>query len=79
LINAKDQIEAKTILAKMNLNLVETHNGHIECSDDIAINEPEKVATWLVNAGCPPTLLHVTEENLESYFFRTIGLNGGAL
>jgi hypothetical protein len=31
----------------------------------------------MVNAGCPPSLLKVDEENLESYFLRTIEMNGG--
>jgi len=31
----------------------------------------------MVNSGCPPTLLKVEEEDLESYFLRTIGVEGG--
>jgi len=32
------------------------------------------VATWLVNAGCPPVLLQVKEEELEQYFLRIINI-----
>jgi ABC-2 type transport system ATP-binding protein len=42
-----------------------------------AIDKPDNIATLLVNAGCPPTLLKVEEEDLESYFLRTIGMKGG--
>lgn len=42
-----------------------------------AVNNPDLVATMLVNAGCPPTLLKVDKEDLEMYFLRVIKENGG--
>ena len=38
-----------------------------------AIEEPEAVATILVNAGVPPTRLGVEQEDLEDYFLRLTG------
>ena len=38
-----------------------------------AIEEPEAVATVLVNAGVPPTRLGVEQEDLEDYFLRLTG------
>ena len=49
----------------------------IEIKDEEAIRKPDVIATIMVNAGCSPTLLRVEEEDLESYFLRTIGMNGG--
>jgi ABC-2 type transport system ATP-binding protein len=49
----------------------------LEITSVPAINHPEEIATLLVRAGLPPTLLQVEEEDLESYFLRTIGMNGG--
>ncbi|NLJ78475.1 MAG: ABC transporter ATP-binding protein [Tissierellia bacterium] len=40
--------------------------------DEGAVNAPEKIATLLVKAGHPPTLLKVEEEDLEMYFLRMI-------
>lgn len=37
-----------------------------------AVNQPDKIATMLVQAGYPPTLLKVEKEDLEAYFLRTI-------
>ena len=51
--------------------------NRIKIADENAISHPENIATMLVNAGHPPRLLHVTEEDLESYFLRTIKENGG--
>jgi ABC-2 type transport system ATP-binding protein len=41
-----------------------------------SLRQPEAVAELLVRQGSPPTRLLVEEENLESYFLRTIGMNG---
>jgi ABC-2 type transport system ATP-binding protein len=48
-------------------------NGRIEVSSQAAIREPEQIATCLVQAGCPPHLLQVEEEDLEAYFLRLVG------
>jgi ABC-2 type transport system ATP-binding protein len=42
-----------------------------------AIKRPDTIATLMVHSGCPPTLLKVEDEDLESYFLRTIGMKGG--
>lgn len=51
----------------------------LEIYDKDAIDAPEKIAEFLVNAGYPPTLLKVEKEDLEMYFLRMIGENGGDL
>lgn len=38
-----------------------------------AATPPDRVATVLVHAGCPPTRLAMAEEDLETYFLRTVG------
>ncbi|MDZ7633548.1 MAG: ABC transporter ATP-binding protein [Bacteroidales bacterium] len=77
LINARDTKVARSILIQNGFNASETKDGIIEILDEDAIRKPENIATVMVNAGCPPTLLQVEEEDLESYFLRTIGINGG--
>ena len=39
-------------------------------------NPRSGIATRLVNAGHPPTLLEVEQEDLEHYFLRLVGLEG---
>jgi ABC-2 type transport system ATP-binding protein len=77
LLNANDKNAARSILVQHGYNVNETKEGKFELSDEIAINKPDEIATLMVNAGCPPTLLQVEEEDLESYFLRTIEMNGG--
>jgi len=75
LINADDRMAARSILTKNGYTLYDTNEGMLEIREGNAISKPGVVATIMVNAGCPPTLLHVEEENLESYFLRTIHEN----
>ncbi|MEQ4724593.1 ABC transporter ATP-binding protein [Nonomuraea sp. B19D2] len=42
-------------------------------TDSRALARPDQVATVLVHGGAPPTELHLEEEDLETYFLRTIG------
>ena len=52
-----------------------SREGILEIADEKAIEHPDSVATILVNAELPPTMLKVESENLESYFLRIIGVN----
>jgi ABC-2 type transport system ATP-binding protein len=49
----------------------------LQIQNEDAVMHPEKVATLLVNAGYPPTLLKVENEDLETYFLRAIKEVGG--
>lgn len=51
--------------------------GTVTVTDRPAIERPDDVATLLVQAGYPPTLLAVEQEDLEDYFLRLVGLGGG--
>ena len=51
--------------------------GPLLITDPRAVQSPDEVATLLVNAKVPPTLLQVVEENLEAFFLRTIEEAGG--
>ena len=78
LLNAIDKEAVRSMLAKDGYSVNESEEGTLEVKSEKAINHPEDIATMLVNAGLPPTLLMVEEEDLESYFLRTIGVNRGA-
>ncbi|MDD5186506.1 MAG: ATP-binding cassette domain-containing protein [Paludibacter sp.] len=77
LINANDIEMTRSILIQNGYLPEKTKDNLIEIKDESAISRPDVVATIMVNAGCPPTLLKVEEEDLESYFLKTIGMKGG--
>ncbi len=74
LIDARDKQAVYSSLMQSGYSLSETKDGRFELLDEKAVRNPEVIATLMVHAGCPPTLLHVEEEDLESYFLRTIGI-----
>ena len=73
LINLEDKKGALSVLTKEGYSPTITENDFIELSNEEAIRHPENVNSLLVHSGHPPTLLKVTEEDLESYFLRIIG------
>jgi ABC-2 type transport system ATP-binding protein len=76
-VDAHDRNAAQARLIKEGYAVSVSREGDLEIKDDKAIAHPEDIATLLVNAGLPPTLLRVDEEDLESYFLRAIGVDGG--
>lgn len=75
LIDAKNIKTARIKLAECGYHFRPTENGRLECLHPDVVKHPEKIATIMVNAGCPPTLLQVNEDDLETYFLRTIEMN----
>lgn len=76
-VKANDLNAAFSLISEKAFNDCEIVNDIIKIKDTAAINNPDEIATLLVNSGHPPTLLKVEDENLESYFLRTIKMNGG--
>ena len=52
-------------------------DGTLELSDIHSLEHPDEIARLLVQAGVPPTQVLVEEEDLEQYFLRLVGMNGG--
>lgn len=75
LLNGRHKKEMLFILKEKGYSLKETEGGILECRDNQAVDHPDEIARLLVGSDYPPTLLQVAEEDLESYFFRTIGIN----
>lgn len=78
IVNAKDLNLAKAILTRMGYSAERNDENLLELKNEDAIEKPDTIATIMVNGGCPPTLLKVEEEDLETYFLRAIGSKGGA-
>jgi len=77
LLNTLDNISAIAALAQNGYPEIEKGETSLIVNNENAVNNPEKIAQLLVNSGLPPNLLKVDEEDLESYFLRTIGMKGG--
>jgi len=52
-------------------------DGSIELKNQYSIEHPDEINRLLVAAGTSPTQLAVEEEELEKYFLRLVGLEGG--
>ena len=52
-------------------------DGSLQLTSAAAIERPDDINSLLVKAGTPPTQLQVEEEELEQYFLRLVGMNGG--
>jgi len=75
-VSTKDNNLAKSVLLQNGFTAGFTKDGLLDIHDNKAIDHPEDIATLLVGKGVPPVLLQVMEEDLESYFLRTIGIKG---
>lgn len=75
-LQTRDAAAAQMFLAAQGFLPTETVDGTIMLTEDTAIAAPEVIATQLVGAGLPPTMLAVGQEDLEHYFLRLVGPDG---
>ncbi|OIP04991.1 MAG: bacitracin ABC transporter ATP-binding protein [Bacteroidetes bacterium CG2_30_32_10] len=75
-INTKNNNFAKSVLQQAGIIATDTPDNMLEIQNETIINNPESIASILVNNQISPSLLNVVEEDLESYFLRTIGIKG---
>jgi len=85
ILDGKERSAMKSILSKAGYKVnaqdrrISEEFLPMKIQNEDAVNNPDKIATLLVNAGYPPTLLKVEKEDLEMYFLRTIKEIGGNL
>jgi len=72
LVNTRNQEAAKNTLLMAGHSPNFTPDGSLKVTEAAAVERPEDIATLLVQAGHPPTLLKVEQEDLEQYFLRLI-------
>jgi ABC-2 type transport system ATP-binding protein len=77
LLRARDVEEARLALAAAGHSAKILSDGSLELTNASCVERPDDVARLLVEAGDPPTQLVVEEEELEHYFLRLIGMDGG--
>jgi ABC-2 type transport system ATP-binding protein len=67
--------KASAALQKASIKTRIEGNNTLVIVDKDVILHPEKVATLLVEAGCPPSRLVLEQKDLESYFLGLVGAN----
>lgn len=77
LLRARDVEAAHQLLLTAGQPAKILSDGTIELNDPSSVERPEVINSLLVNGGAPPTRLVVEEEELERYFLRLIGMEGG--
>lgn len=79
LVNTNNQKAARATLVQAGYLFTPREDEILESFNPEIVKHPDIISSLLVNAGFPPTHLQVKEEDLESYFLRTIGINEGEL
>lgn len=64
---------ARLVLVNKGYSVRVGRGGLLELGDERAVRHPEIIARLLADAKLPLSLLNVEEEELESYFLKTIG------
>ncbi len=77
LLRVRDVEPAQRALAAAGQPAEILQDGSIELKSARSVERPDDINRLLVNAGTPPTQLMVEEEELEQYFLRLVGMNGG--
>ena len=74
MVDVRDMVAAQAVLAKAGIAFQLEGKNTLVITEKSAMQHPEKIATFLVEAGCPPGRLVVEQKDLESYFLELVGL-----
>jgi ABC-2 type transport system ATP-binding protein len=77
LLRVKDSQAALGVLIASGQPAEILPDGALELKDQFSVEHPDEINRRLVQAGFSPSQLLVEEEELEQYFLRLVGLNGG--
>lgn len=77
LIRMRDLESAHRVLVAAGQPAEILQDGTIELRHASSVEHPDDINCLLVKAGTPPTQLLVEEEELEQYFLRLVGMEGG--
>jgi ABC-2 type transport system ATP-binding protein len=73
-VDVYDSSAALSALKKVGIVAAMNETLTLTIKDTLAIEHPERIATLLVAAGCPPIRLAVERADLESYFMKLVGM-----
>jgi ABC-2 type transport system ATP-binding protein len=72
-VDVRDIGAAQSALGKAGIRTSSNGKNSLAITDKPSIQNPGKIATLLVEAGCPPVRLIVEQGDLESYFLELVG------
>jgi ABC-2 type transport system ATP-binding protein len=73
-VDVRDPSTAVSALSKANIRAARDGSNTLTIVDKPSIEHPDRIATLLVEAGCPPVRLVVERADLESYFLKLVGM-----
>jgi len=76
-LRVRDVAAAHTALVAAGQPAETLQDGTIVLKSILSVERPDDINRILVKAGIPPTHLVVEEEELEQYFLRLVGMDGG--
>ncbi len=76
-VNVRDTGAAIAALGRAGVAARADGKNSVVITDKQTVQHPDQIATLLVGAGCPPTMLVVEQGDLESYFLRLVGMKEG--
>ena len=77
LVRVRDPGTARAALTAAGFLVEPVEDGSLGLRDQAALDHPDEIASLLVQAKTPPTHLSLDLEDLEQYFLRLVGLQGG--
>jgi ABC-2 type transport system ATP-binding protein len=77
IVKTRDRKNTVSFLNSLGYMVRENEEEAMEIIDTEAIKKPDELVSKLVHANYAPTMVLVEEEDLEAYFLRVIGENGG--
>ena len=77
LLQVRDVESARRALTAAGQPARILQDGTMEIKTASSVEHPDDINSLLVRAGTPPTQLMVEEEELEHYFLRLVGMDGG--
>jgi ABC-2 type transport system ATP-binding protein len=78
LVRARDIQAARQVLTSAGYPAEMLADSALELNSPSSVERPDDIASLLVQRGVPPTQLLVEEEELEQYFLRLVGMEGGS-
>jgi ABC-2 type transport system ATP-binding protein len=77
LLKTSDLQSSQQVLVNAGFSAEVLVEGQLELKQVGAVEHPDEINRLLVNSGNVPTQLMVEEEELEHYFLRLVGMDGG--
>ena len=74
MIRSRDCAAAQAVLTGAGFSAEFMPNDIIAVTDEVALERSDDIATRLVKASQPPTVLDIEQEELEHYFLRLVGI-----